>query len=192
MVVVWWSAPTTYTHPTKHIASQPPARLQGPVSDGHINTTMGVMGLTAATPFILQDFYQAYKLDTTWPYCASIHKCLVYVQESNPASRAPVTITPPAGVSAIDMYLDAAIDCVSTMRSFVKCRAVVEPGHVEVKFNFNSICASPFVGKYVGFLDESGDSITSLQLSCKSKAPIALGLVRIGVKEEPEAVLVQQ
>ena len=164
--------------------------LQTPVVGGRINTSMGVMGLQADTPFILQDFYQAYKLPTTWPYCESTHKCLVYVQQDSPVvPKAPVTLTLPPGVAAIDLYIDAAIDCVKTLRAVVKCKAVVEPGNVEVKFSFSSICASPFVGKYLGFVDESGDSIESLQLRCKSTAPTALGLVRVGAKRQQHTVL---
>lgn len=156
--------------------------LQAAVVDGRINTRLGPMGLTADVPFVLQDFHAAYGLDTIWPYCRSISECWVYVQQANPASRAPVTITLPPGTAAVDLYIDAAIDCVTTMRALVKCKAVVEPGGVEIKFKFSSICASPFVGKYVGFFDESGDSLTSVTLTCKSKAPTALGLVRVGSK----------
>jgi hypothetical protein len=148
------------------------------------------MSLTADTPFVLTDFHQAYGLDTIWPYCKSISKCLVYVQQDNPAARAPVTLTLPPGASAIDFYVDAAIDCVKTMRALVKCKALVQPGGVEVKFKVSSICASPFVGKYIGFFDESGDSIESVTLTCKSTAPTALGLVRIGSK--PQQGRVQQ
>lgn len=167
--------------------------LQAAVVDGSISTSMGSMGVSADPPFILQDFYQAYKLDTVWPYCDSIRKCLVYVQQDSPAApKAPVNITLPPGVSAVDLYIDAAIDCVKTLRAVVKCKAIVEPGSVEVKFRFSSICASPFVGKYIGFFDESGDSISSLQLRCKSTAPTALGLVRIGTKQQQDIGQVQQ
>lgn len=157
---------------------------QADIVSGSIPTPRGPLRLSADTPFILQDFHQAYGLDTTWPYCESISKCLVYVQQDKPAYKAPVTLTLPPGVSAIDLYIDAAIDCVKTMRAVLKCKAVVQPGNVEVKFKVSSICASPFVGKYIGFFDESGDSIDSLTLKCKSSIPNAVGLVRIGSKKQ--------
>lgn len=173
---------TQLGHTTLSCISCCPA--QAATADGRIDTPKGPMSLTADVPFILQEFHEAYGLDTIWPYCQSISQCWVYVQQDNPASKAPVTLTLPPGTSAVDLYIDAAIDCVKTLRALVKCKAVVQPGGVEVKFRFESICASPFVGKYFGLFDDSGESINSVMLRCKSTAPMALGLVRVGSKQQ--------
>lgn len=167
--------------------------LQSDIVDGSIATPLGPMRLSADTPFVQQDLHAAYGLDTIWPYCQSVSKCLVYVQQDSPAvKKAPMTLTVPQGASAVDFYIDAAIDCVTTTRAVVKCKAVVEPGAVEVKFSVNSVCASPFVGKYVGFFDESGDSIDSVTLTCKSTVPTAIGLLRVGAKQPTAAAAAAQ
>lgn len=160
--------------------------LQGEPSDEPvtvINTDLGAVGLSAAPQFILQDFHTAYGIPTIWPYCESVNKCLVYNQPTSPAYKAPITISLPAKVSAVDFYIDAAIDCVKTLRAVVSCKVNVQPGDVEVKFRVKSICASPDVGKYIGFLDESGRGIESVTVKCKSTYPNALGLIRIGSKQ---------
>lgn len=112
-----------------------------------INTTFGPVGLSAGTPFVLQDFAAAYGIPTIWPYCESTKKCLVYSQPQNPAYKDPVTITLPKGVSAVDFYIDAAIDCVTTMRALVSCKLYVQPGNIDVKVRVSSICAAADVGK---------------------------------------------
>lgn len=163
--------------------------VQADVVDGSIATALGPMRLSADTPFVLQDFHTAYGIATIWPYCESVSKCLVYVQTDSPAvKKAPITLTLPKGASAVDFYIDAAIDCVATMRAVVKCRALVQPGGVEVRFKVASVCASPFVGRYVGFFDESGDSIDSITLTCKSTVSTAIGLLRVGSKPPAAAV----
>lgn len=167
--------------------------LQSDIMDGSIATALGPMRLSADAPFVRQDLHAAYGLDTIWPYCQSVSKCLVYVQQDSPTvKKAPITLTLPPGASAVDFYIDAAIDCVVTTRAVVKCKAVVQPGAVEVKFSVNSVCASPFVGKYVGFFDESGDSIDSVTLTCKSTVPTAIGLLRVGAKQRAAAAVAAQ
>jgi hypothetical protein len=46
----------------------------------------------------------------------------------------------------------------------------------------SALCAA--VCRYVGFLDESGDSIDSITIRCKSTYPNALALMRIGTKAQ--------
>jgi hypothetical protein len=96
----------------------------------------------------------------------------------------------PPGVSAVDLYVDAAIDCVETLRAIVPCKVVAQgsSGSVDVKIKVKSICASPFVGQYIGFFDTYGD-LESVTITCKSTYPNALGLVRIGRKRHPSAAV---
>lgn len=185
----WGVVALLHTHPTALTATtlvHAVCAPQAPVVKQQIDTPLGKVGLAANPDFILQDFYKAYKVPTMWPYCENAKKCPVYVQKDTPAmQKAPMILTLPPGTSAVDFYIDYAIDCEKTLRATVKCKVVVQPGNVEVKVQYKSICASPFVGKYLGFIDQSGDSIDSVQIKCKSDAgpfPSALGLVRIGRK----------
>ncbi|WIA13157.1 hypothetical protein OEZ85_006749 [Tetradesmus obliquus] len=151
-----------------------------PVSS--IPTSLGPVQLSAATPFVLQDFAAEYGIPTIWPYCESTKKCLVYNQPKAPALKEAITVTLPPGVSAVDMYIDAAIDCVTTLRALVSCKLTVQPGDVQVKVKVSSVCSEANVGKYVGFLDETGASIDSVTIRCKSTYPNALALMRVGKK----------
>jgi hypothetical protein len=124
--------------------------LQGEVSADPVTTiptSLGPVKLSAATPFVLQDFAAEYGIPTIWPYCESTKKCLVYNQPTAPAFKEAMVITLPPGASAVDLYLDAAIDCVTTLRALVSCKLSVQPGGVQVKVKVSSICASPDVGK---------------------------------------------
>ncbi|KAF6261086.1 hypothetical protein COO60DRAFT_1503951 [Scenedesmus sp. NREL 46B-D3] len=124
--------------------------LLGNLSDAPVTTiptTLGQVALSADTPFILQDFAAAYGIATIWPYCESTKKCLVYSQPTAPALKEAITLTLPPGVSAVDMYIDAAIDCVTTLRALVSCKLTAQPGDVRVKVKVSSICSSPDVGK---------------------------------------------
>jgi hypothetical protein len=110
--------------------------LQGDVSADPVSTiptSLGPVNLTAATPFVLQDFAAAYGIPTIWPYCESTKKCLVYNQPTAPTFKEAITLTLPPGISAVDMYVDAAIDCVTTLRALVSCKLTVQPGDVQVK-----------------------------------------------------------
>lgn len=162
--------------------------LQGEPSDQEvtiINTDLGAVGLSGQPNYILQDFHTAYGIPTIWPYCESVNKCLVYSQPAAPAYKSPTVLCFPPGTSAVDFYIDAAIDCVKTLHAVVSCRAVVQPGNIDVKFRVKSICESPKVGKYIGFFDEEGEDIESVTIKCKSTYPNALGLIRIGSKQQP-------
>jgi hypothetical protein len=123
--------------------------LQGNVSDDPVSTiptSLGPVNISAPTPFVLQDFAAAYGIPTIWPYCESTKRCLVYNQQPPPSKEA-ITMTLPPGISAVDMYIDAAIDCVKTLRALVSCKLTVQPGDVQVKVKVSSTCASPDVGK---------------------------------------------
>ena len=145
-----------------------------------IDTPLGAISITSDPPLFKKDFHLSYDIPTPWPYCKGLSACLVYSQVEAPPYAAPISLKFPPGVSAVDFYLDAGIDCVETLKAFVKCSIKLQPGHVEVQGALWSICDSPFVGKYFGFYDSKRKSIDSLEITCKSKYPNVLGLLRIG------------
>jgi hypothetical protein len=149
-----------------------------------IDTPLGPLHITSDPALYKKDFHISYNIPTPWPYCKGLSACLVYSQVEAPPYASPITLKLPPGVSAVDFYLDAGIDCVETLKAYVKCSIKLQPGNVEVKGGLWSICDSPFVGRYFGFYDSEGGPIDSLEITCKSAYPNVLGLLRIGTQRK--------
>lgn len=152
--------------------------LDSPVS--LLDTPFGPLGLDAEPLLLKQDFHIRYAIPTYWPYCQSLSRCIVYSQQENTDPSTPLKLKLPDGVGAVDFYLDAAIDCITTLSVTLSCTLTVQPGNVSKTQTLNSICDSPLVGTYFGVYDASGGNVSDLSVTCESAYPRAVALLRLG------------
>lgn len=152
-----------------------------------VSTPIGDVHFQAQPPLFKTDFHRAYDIATNWPYCESLEKCVVYSQLDEPMPADSITISLPDRVGSIDFYVDGAIDCVNVTRARIVCAIVVtadDGEQLQVSRPFRSVCDSPDVGRYFGFFNNrKGGAIESLSLTCTTRYPRVLGLIRIGASK---------